>query len=153
MIRARFARAEGAEEDVLASIFTRIIAGELPGRFVHQDEQCVGLLTINPLRPGHTLVIPRLEVEHWLGLEPALAQHLMMVAQRVGQAQMKAFRPTRVGLIIAGLEVPHVHLHVFPVNSLSDFDFTRADPNPAPEAQDRVARQIRDALQSLDGAA
>lgn len=133
----------------MASIFTRIIAGELPGRFVWEDEQCVGMLTINPLRPGHTLVIPRVEVDHWLDLDPSLTQHLMAVAQTIGKAQMQVFRPTKVGLIVAGLEVPHVHLHVFPVHSLADFDFTRADKNPAPAAQDRVAEQLRSALQPL----
>ena len=133
----------------MASIFTRIIEGELPGRFVWKDEQAVALLTINPLRPGHTLVVPRLEVDHWLDLSPGLSQHLMRVAQQVGQAIQRGFRPTKVGLIIAGLEVPHTHLHLFPVHDLRDFDFSRADKNPTAKAMDAAAQTIRTALREL----
>jgi histidine triad (HIT) family protein len=133
----------------VASIFTRIIGGELPGRFVWKDEHAVAFLTINPLRPGHTLVVPRLEVDHWLDLEPALAQHLMRVAQHVGQAIQRGFRPTKVGLIIAGLEVPHVHLHLVPVEDLRDFDFSRADKNPSPAVMDEAAQTLRGALREL----
>jgi len=133
----------------VASIFTRIIGGELPGRFVWKDEHAVAFLTINPLRPGHTLVVPRLEVDHWLDLEPALAQHLMRVAQHVGQAIQRGFHPTKVGLIIAGLEVPHVHLHLVPVEDLRDFDFSRADKNPSPAVMDEAAKTLRGALREL----
>jgi histidine triad (HIT) family protein len=133
----------------VASVFTRIIRGELPGRFVWKDEHAVAFLTINPLRPGHTLVVPRLEMDHWIDLSPELAQHLMRVAQQVGQAIQLGFRPTRVGLMIAGLEVPHVHLHLVPVHDLRDFDFSRADKSPRPEAMDAAARTISERLREL----
>lgn len=133
----------------MASIFTRIIGGELPGRFVWKDALAVAFLTVNPLRPGHTLVVPRQEVDHWLDLEPALAQHLMGVSQQVGRALQQAFRPVKVGLIVAGLEVPHVHLHLVPVHGLGDFDFARADTNPKPAALDDAAVRIREALRTL----
>lgn len=132
----------------MASIFTRIIGGELPGRFVWKDARAVAFLTVNPLRPGHTLVVPRQEVDHWLDLDPALAQHLMAVSQQVGRALQQAFRPVKVGLIVAGLEVPHVHLHLVPVHGLGDFDFSRADKNPKPEALDDAAVRIRAALRA-----
>lgn len=132
----------------MPSIFTKIIAGELPARFVWKDEIAVAFLTINPLRTGHTLVVPLKEVDHWLDLDPATAQHMMRIAQAVGRAQMKAFRPVKVGMTIAGLEVPHVHMHVFPVHSLVDFDFGRADKSPIPSEQDRAAQAIRDALRA-----
>lgn len=132
----------------MPSIFTKIIAGELPGRFVWKDDLAVCFLTINPIRPGHALVVPRREVDHWLDLDPASAQHMMSVAQAIGRAQMKAFRPTKVGMIIAGLEVPHVHMHVFPVHSLADFDFARADKSPIPSEMDRAAQAIREALRA-----
>lgn len=132
----------------MASLFTRIIEGELPGRFVWKDERAVSFLTINPLRPGHVLVVPRAEVDHWLDLEPELAKHLMEVSRKIGRAVQDAFRPVKVGLIIAGLEVPHVHLHVFPVHSLGDFDFSRADRNPSAESMDDAARRIRQALRA-----
>jgi histidine triad (HIT) family protein len=131
------------------TLFTKIIRGELPARFVWKDDRAVAFLTINPLRPGHTLVVPRAEVDHWLDLEPSLAAHLTAVSQTIGKALQKAFRPTKVGLVIAGLEVPHVHLHLIPVHSLADFDFSRADKNPAPAAQDRAAAEIRAALRAL----
>ncbi len=133
----------------MASIFTRIIEGELPGRFVWRDEQAVAFLTIEPLRPGHTLVVPVQEIDHWLDLDRALAEHLMGVAQAVGTAIQQAFQPTRVGLMIAGLEVPHVHLHVSPIDELGDLDFARCDRNPKPEDLDEAAERIRGALRTL----
>jgi histidine triad (HIT) family protein len=133
----------------MPSIFTRIINGELPGRFVWRDERAVAFLTINPLKPGHTLVVPREEVDHWLDLAPDLAQHLMLVAQAIGKAQQRGFQPTRVGMIIAGLEVPHVHLHVVPIDTLHDLDFSRQDPNPDPADLDRAAATLRQALRDL----
>ena len=133
----------------MASIFTRIIRGELPGRFVWQDERAVAFLTTGPLRPGHTLIVPKLEVDHWLDLEPSLATHLMRVAQQLGQALQAGFRPVKVGLIVAGLEVPHVHLHLVPVHDLRDFDFSRADKSPDPAAMDAAAATIRRELRRM----
>jgi histidine triad (HIT) family protein len=133
----------------MASVFTRIIQGELPARMVWQDERCVAFLSNRPLQPGHTLVVPRQEVDHWLDLEPEMASHLMVVAQALGKALQRRFRPAKVGLMIAGLEVPHVHLHVVPMNSVHDLDFANQDPNPAPEAMDRAAETIRTSLRAL----
>jgi histidine triad (HIT) family protein len=133
----------------MATIFTRIINGELPGRFVWKDDQCVAFLSIQPLRPGHTLVVPREEVDHWLDLDPDLAGHLMRVSQSIGKALQQGFRPKKVGLMIAGLEVPHVHLHLVPINGLEDMDFARQDRNPDPAALDRAAETIRAALREL----
>ena len=133
----------------MATIFTRIIHGELPGRFVWRDDQCVAFLSIRPLRPGHTLVVPRAEVDHWLDLEPGLASHLMAVSQSVGKALQHGFKPTKVGLMIAGLEVPHVHLHLVPIDTIHDLDFDRQDPNPDPAMMDRAAETIRASLRAL----
>ncbi len=133
----------------MASIFTKIIEGELPGRFVWRDERAVGFLTIQPLKPGHVLVVPIEEVDHWLDLEPDLARHLMDVSQKLGQAIDRAFRPAKVGLIIAGLEVSHVHLHVTPIHALQDLNFANADPNPDPAEMDAAAEKIRAVLRDL----
>ncbi|MCX7620612.1 MAG: HIT family protein [Acidimicrobiales bacterium] len=130
----------------MATIFTRIIGGELPGRFVYRDEQCVAFLSINPLRPGHTLVVPRQEIDHWLDAPPELNAHLMAVAQKIGAAQMVAFNPVRIGLMIAGLEVPHLHIHVVPIWGVHDLDFANADPNPSTESLDDAAERLRQAL-------
>ena len=130
----------------MPSLFTRIINGELPGRFVWRDERAVAFLTIAPLRPGHVLVVPRAEVDHWLDLDPDLAAHLMHVAQKVGRAVHAAFPSRKVGLLIGGLEVPHVHLHVTPIDDLRDMDFARQDQHADPRALDAAAERIRAAL-------
>ncbi|MCZ7527667.1 MAG: HIT family protein [Acidimicrobiia bacterium] len=136
----------------MPSIFTRIIDGELPARFVWRDDRCVGFLSINPLRPGHTLVVPRQEVDHWIDLEPGMAAHLMTVSQEIARALQEGFQPVRVGLMIAGLEVPHVHLHVVPINGVHDLDFGNAERNPDPVALDSAAATVRHSLRRLGSA-
>ncbi len=133
----------------MASIFTRIIRGELPARFVWQDERAVAFLTINPVKPGHTLVVTRDEVDHWIDLGPDLARHVMGVCHGVGRAIQRAFTPTRVGQAIVGIEVPHVHVHLIPIDAIGDLNFTNADPSPKPEALDAAAAKIRRALREL----
>ena len=130
----------------MPSLFTKIIRGELPGRFVWRDERAVGFLTVAPLRPGHTLVVPIEEIDHWLDAPPELMQHLTAVAQKIGQAIQEAFRPEKVGLMIAGLEVRHVHLHLVPIHTLGDLDFAKADAKATPEALDAAAERLRTAL-------
>jgi len=126
-----------------------IINGDIPGRFVWRDDRVVAFLTIAPLRPGHTLVVPREEIEHWVDLEPDLLAHLTGVSQAIGKAIDDAFHPTKVGMMIAGLEVPHVHLHVVPIDTVHDLDFANADADPTPESLDAAATQIRASLRSL----
>jgi diadenosine tetraphosphate (Ap4A) HIT family hydrolase len=130
----------------MASIFSRILDGELPGRFLWTDPRAVALLDVRPLHPGHALVIPRAEVDQWTDLEPELAAHLMTVAHHLAGAQRAVIPCSRVGLLIAGFEVPHVHLHVIPVDGMGDFDFSRAETNPDQAELDRVAQRLRDEL-------
>ena len=130
----------------MATLFTKIIEGEIPGRFVWRDSRAVAFLTIAPITSGHTLVVPVDEVDHWIDLSPDLAAHLTEVARTVGRAQMQAFSPERIGMIIAGLEVPHCHLHVLPIESESDLSFARADHSPDPGALDAAADALRAAL-------
>jgi histidine triad (HIT) family protein len=132
----------------MATLFTRIIEGEIPGRFVWRDDRAVAFLTIAPITVGHTLVVPIAEVDHWLDLEPDLAAHLTHVAQAVGKAQQAAFDPVRVGLMVAGLEVPHCHLHVLPIGSEGDLSFAKADHSPDPAVLDDAAERLRDALRA-----
>lgn len=110
----------------MTTLFSRIIAGEIPGTFVHRDDLAVVFLTINPITDGHSLVVPRDEVDQWTDLDPAVSAHLFDLAARVGNAQKRAFGCERIGLIIAGYEVPHCHLHVIPTNSLADLSFANA---------------------------
>ena len=132
----------------MTTLFTRIIDGEIPGTFVWRDDRCVVFLSIGPLRPGHALVVPRAEVDHWLDLDPDDVAHLMKVAQIVGKAQMAAFSPVRIGVIIAGLEVPHTHVHVVPIGSEADLDFARAG-SASPTDLEAAAEPIRAALRAL----
>lgn len=125
----------------MTTIFTKILRGELPGRFVYRDDVSAAFLTIAPIAPGHTLVVPVAEVDHWVDLDDPTAAHLMVVAKRVAAAQQAVLSPTRVALIIAGLEVPHTHLHVLPIHSERDIDFSKArSDTPAAELDDVAAR-------------
>ena len=130
----------------MPSVFTMIINRDLPGRFVYEDDDVVAFLTIEPMTPGHTLVVPREEVDNWQDLEPAVLDRVMHVAQRIGKAVCAAFGATRAGVIIAGLEVPHLHVHVVPAFNLTDFGFAHVDRNPSPESLDEAQAKIIAAL-------
>jgi histidine triad (HIT) family protein len=129
----------------MATLFTRIINGELPARFVHTDEQAVAFLSIAPLTAGHTLVVPREEVDQWTDARRPLLHHCLDVAHRIGNAAKAAFGAPRAGLVIAGLEVPHLHVHVFPAWHLDNFDFGSATP-ASDEELDQAAARLRAAL-------
>lgn len=130
----------------MPSLFSRIIQGEIPGRFVWNDERCVAFLTIAPLRPGHALVVPRDELDEWTDADDDLVAQLMVVAKQIGAAQKIAFDAPRAGLVIAGFEVLHLHLHVFPTWGIDDFDFNRANRDPDPAELDSAADALRTAL-------
>jgi diadenosine tetraphosphate (Ap4A) HIT family hydrolase len=130
----------------MATVFTKIINGEIPGRFVYEDDEVVAFLTIAPITQGHTLVVPRAEIDNWQDIDPAVFGRVMEVSQRIGRAVSKAFGVERAGVIIAGLEVPHLHVHVFPARDLSDFGFANADQNPSQESLDEAQAKIKAAL-------
>ncbi len=132
----------------MSTLFTKIIDGEIPGRFLWKDSQCVSFLTIGPLTDGHALVVPRLEVDKWTDAAPELLTHLTGVAQAIGQAQVAVFGAPRAGLTIAGFEVEHLHVHVFPAYGLENFDFGTVDNHPDPAAMDANADKLRDALRA-----
>jgi diadenosine tetraphosphate (Ap4A) HIT family hydrolase len=133
----------------MATVFTKIINGELPGRFVHTDDEFVAFLTIQPVTQGHTLIVPREEIDQWQDVDPQVWGRMMALSQRVGQAVMRAFDAPRSGLLIAGLEVPHLHVHVFPAYSMGNFDISGANPDPTPESLDEAQQKITAALESL----
>ena len=133
----------------MATVFTKIIDGEIPGRFVWKDDKCVAFLSINPLRPGHTLVVPRDEIDHWIDLPQDLLAHLTEVSRSIGRALQGAFNPVRIGLMLAGLEVPHVHFHVVPITGVNDLDFANAERNPREEDLEDAAKKVRSALTDL----
>ena len=132
----------------MSTLFTKIINGQIPGRFLWKDDDAVAFLTIGPLTDGHALVVPRLEVDKWTDAAPELMTTLMGVAQMIGQAQVSAFDAPRAGVIIAGFEVEHLHIHVFPAYGLENFSFAAVDNNPDPAVLDASAEKIRAALRA-----
>ncbi len=130
----------------MASVFSLIMEGKIPGNFVWKDDKAVAILTIQPIRQGHVLVIPRQEIDQWTDLPLDLAAHLMQVSSKIGNALKVAYPATRVGLMIAGLEVPHTHLHVVPMDSMEDLSFAFAK-QAEPEVLKATAEKIRAVLQ------
>jgi histidine triad (HIT) family protein len=132
----------------MTTIFTRIIRGEIPGTFVYTDEACVAFMSINPMADGHVLVIPRDEVDHWVDLSPYMASHLFEVSHRISKALQKAFPCERVGLIIAGYEVNHCHIHLIPTNNMGQLSFANAAASVERETLEQHAERIVSALKA-----
>ena len=128
------------------TLFTKIIRGDLPGRFVWRDDRVVAFLTIAPIRPGHVLVVPIEETDKWTDVDPDTWTHASAVAQRIAAVLDSAFDCARVGVMVAGLEVPHCHIHLVPIRSEADLDFAKADPTPDPDDLDAAAERIRAGL-------
>ena len=151
MVRLVDGKRRGGLADTLpamATVFTMIINGEIPGTFVWRDDRCVAFMSINPLAPGHTLVVPIDEVDHWLDAPADLQQHLFDVSRQIAEAQQVAFQPERVGLMIAGFEVPHLHVHVIPTSGMEDMDFANAAASVDPAELAAAADAIRDQLRA-----
>lgn len=130
----------------MPTIFTQILNGDIPGTFVYRDDMCAAFLSINPLADGHVLVIPVEEVDHWVDLSPALSQHLFEVSHLISKALATAFPCERVGLIIAGYEVNHCHIHLIPTQHLGQFNFANAAISVSREELEMHAEKIRAAL-------
>ncbi|WP_160153918.1 HIT family protein [Microbulbifer sp. ALW1] len=132
----------------MASIFTQIMNGDLPGHFVWRDERVVAFMTIAPIKPGHCLVVPVEEINHWDDVPADTSAHLMAVASKVAKAQKQVYQPKRVGVMVAGIEVPHTHYHLVPINEIADLDFSLQKPaEPAVLAAE--AAKLREALVAL----
>lgn len=132
----------------MPTIFTRIINGEIPGTFVWRDDVCVAFMSINPMAYGHVLVVPIEEVDHWVDASAELADHLFGVTRHIARAQNAAFAPDRVGVIIAGYEVPHTHIHVIPTNEMGELSFANAARSVERQTLDAAAAAIRQALRT-----
>lgn len=130
----------------MATLFTRIVAGEIPGRFVWADERCVAFATIAPISDGHVLVVPRDEVDRFTAASDDLLAHLVAVAKAIGRAQEAAFGAPRAALLVAGFEVPHLHLHVLPAWDEQHLSFANAKPDTPGEALDAAMETLRAAL-------
>ena len=130
----------------MATVFTMIMNGDIPGTFVWRDERCVAFMSINPIARGHALVVPKDEVDHWVDLDPDLSAHLFDVSARLGRAQQAAFSAERIGLIVAGFEVPHCHVHVIPTQTEADLSFSNAAASVDPGELETAAQAIRQQL-------
>ncbi len=126
----------------MPTIFTRIIEGTIPGTFVWRDDLCVAIMSINPLAPGHVLVVPIEEIDHWIDCSPSLNAHLFEVAHTIARAQRAAFDCERIGLIVAGFEVPHAHIHVIPTRDMGDLNFANAAASASRDDLDAWAGAI-----------
>ena len=132
----------------MTTIFSRIIDGELPGRFVWRDNRVVAFLPIATLAPGHTLVVPIEPIDHWVDVPDDLNAHLWTVAKQIGAALQEEFQPSRVGVLVVGEEVPHTHVHLVPFTELGQMSFANVDTSPDPTELDAQADRIRARLRS-----
>ncbi|MBT0994535.1 HIT family protein [Cellulomonas sp. DKR-3] len=132
----------------MTTLFTRIIDGEIPGRFVWSDEVCVAFGTIAPITDGHVLVVPRAEITELTQAPDDVLAHLVVVAKAIGLAQQAAWDAPRAGLLVAGFEVEHLHLHVLPAWDEASLSFRNARPDVPGEELDAAANRVREALRA-----
>lgn len=132
----------------MSTVFSKVINGDLPGRFVYRSSDVVAFLSIEPLAYGHVLVVPVEEVDKWTDMAPELWARVNAVAYEIGNAVVQAFDAQRAGNVIAGFEVPHAHIHVFPARSMDDFNFANVIPADQTDeaAMDEAAQKLRAAL-------
>ncbi len=126
----------------MASIFTRIINGEIPCYRVAEDDRFIAFLDVRPLKPGHTLVVPKKEVDYIFDLDEETLAGMMLFAQKVASAMKEVIECKRIGVAVIGLEVPHAHIHLVPITRESDLLFTNPRVSPSAEENERLARAI-----------
>ncbi len=127
----------------MATLFTKIIDGDIPGRFVWADDVVVAFGTIAPITDGHVLVVPRAEILQLTEAPDDTLSHLMLVARTIGQAQQHAWSAPRAALLVAGFEVPHLHVHVLPAWDEASLTFRNARPDLPPAELDAAAERVR----------
>ncbi len=130
----------------MPSVFTRIINREISGHIVAEDEHHIAFLDIMPLVPGHVLVVPKKEVDYIFDLDEQALASLTLFARKVAHAMKKVITCRRIGVAVIGLEVPHVHIHLVPMNSMDDLNFTRPKLKPSADELAAVAEKIRKAF-------
>lgn len=133
----------------MASIFTKIVNGEIPAHKVAETSEFLAFLDINPLREGHVLVIPKKEVDYIFDIEDDLYVSMMIFAKIVAGGIKKAIPCNRVGVAVVGLEVPHAHIHLIPIDKISDMDFGKKKLNPTTEELSNTALKILEALRDI----
>ena len=129
----------------MPTIFTKIIAGEIPAHVILENEKYLAFLDIRPVNPGHTLIIPKQEIDYIFDIEDELLKGLIVFSKKIAKAIGKAFPCKKVGIMVAGIEVPHAHIHLIPINSVGDLSFSRAKA-ATPEELAAAAQRIRENL-------
>jgi histidine triad (HIT) family protein len=127
----------------MASIFTRIINREIPGHIIAEDNEFMAFLDVMPLVEGHVLVVPKKEVDYIFDLESNTLANMMVFAKQVAIALKKTISCKRIGVTVIGLEVPHAHVHLVPMNTVGDINFSRPKLSPSTEDLARIAAEIR----------
>lgn len=130
----------------MATLFSKIIDGEIPGRFVWADETCVAFLTIEPVTDGHTMIVSRREIEQWTSADAETWAHLQHVAQLIGRAQQAEWETPRIAMMLEGFEVPHLHVHVWPASSPAEVDPHAVQRDVSDERFDAAAQRLRSRL-------
>jgi histidine triad (HIT) family protein len=130
----------------MPSIFTKIINREIPGYIIAEDDKYIAFLDINPLVLGHTLIVPKTEVDYIFDLEDNALSGLAIFAKKVAVAVKKVVPCKRIGVAVIGLEVPHTHIHLVPMNTMGDINFTRTKLTPSKEELSTVAARIKEEL-------
>lgn len=130
----------------MASIFTKIINGEIPSYKVAEDDQFYAFLDINPLAAGHTLVIPKEETDYIFDLNPEMLAALMQFAQKVAKGMDQVISCERIGVVVIGLEVPHAHIHLVPINGVYDIDFSKPRVELSKAEFQEIAENIAEAI-------
>lgn len=133
----------------MTSIFSKIVEGSIPSHKIAEDDNYYAFLDINPLAIGHTLVIPKNETDYIFNIEDKELGGLIIFSKKVGLAIEKVIACKRIGVTVIGLEVPHAHIHLIPLNTLYDMDFKQPKLNPTNEELVSVAEQIKEAYNSL----
>ena len=131
----------------MSSVFSRIIAGEIPSYKIHENERFYAFLDINPLAKGHTLVVPKVETDYLFDLEDDMLGDMMVFAKKVALAIDKTMECKRVGVAVLGLEVPHAHIHLVPINGLHDIEFSKPKLQLSVEEFVIIAEKISAALE------
>jgi histidine triad (HIT) family protein len=129
----------------MSTLFSRIIAGEIPCHKVHESDEFLAFLDIMPLRKGHVLVVPKLEVDYLFDLEDDHLGRMMSFSKEVAAKIKKVFPCRKVGVTVIGLEVPHAHIHLIPIDALHDMDFTKEKIALQPEELSAIAQSLRQA--------
>ena len=124
----------------MPTIFTKILAGEIPAHKILENDRYLAFLDIRPVNPGHTLVIPKQEIDYIFDIEDELLKGLMIFAKKVAKAIKQTIPCQKVGIMVAGIEVPHAHIHLIPIDGVSDLNFARAKPMPQEELASTAAK-------------